>query len=56
MKVGTRRASPLALGSALVIAAAAVLGFFLAKHSVDSQNQALLKEDATQAAGYVSVS
>src|ERR1019366_7660269 len=38
----------------LVIAAAAILGFFLAKHSVDSQNQALLKEDATQAAGYVS--
>ena len=54
MKVGTRRASALALGSALVIAAAAVLGFFLAKHSVESQNQALLKEDATQAAGYVS--
>jgi signal transduction histidine kinase len=54
MKNGTWRASPLALVSALVIAAAAILGFFLAKHSVDGQNQALLKEDATQAAGYVS--
>ena len=54
MKNGTWRASPLAVVSALVIAAAAVLGFFLAKHSVESQNQALLKEDATQAAGYVS--
>jgi signal transduction histidine kinase len=54
MKDGGRRLSPLALASALVVAAAAVLGFFLAKHSVDSQNQALLKEDATQASGYVS--
>ena len=51
MKNGTWRASPLAVVSALVIAAAAILGFFLAKHSVESQNQALLKEDATQAAG-----
>jgi signal transduction histidine kinase len=54
MKESTRRVSPLALVSALVIAVAAVLGFLLAEHSVDSQNQALLKEDATQAAGYVS--
>ncbi len=54
MKNGTWRASPLALVSALVIAAAAILSFFLAKHSVDSQNRALLKEDVTQAAGYVS--
>jgi signal transduction histidine kinase len=54
MKDGTWRASPLALVSALVIAAAAILGFVLAKHSVESQNQALLKEDATQAAEYVS--
>ena len=54
MKNGTWRASPLALVSALVIAAAAILSFFLAKHSVDSQNQALLREDVTQAAGYVS--
>ena len=30
------------------------LGFFLAKDSVESQNQALLKDDTTQAAGYVS--
>ena len=29
-------------------------GFVLARHSVEGQNQALLKEDATQAAGYVS--
>jgi signal transduction histidine kinase len=54
MKKGTWRASPLAVVSALVIAAAAILGFFLARHSVESQNQALLREDATQAAGYVS--
>jgi len=54
MRNGTWRASPLAVVSALVIAAAAILGFFLAKHSVEGQNQALLKEDATQAAGYVS--
>src|SRR5580704_15074931 len=54
MKDGTWRASPLALVSALVIAAAAILGFVLARHSVESQNQALLKEDATQAAEYVS--
>ncbi|HVA02445.1 MAG TPA: ATP-binding protein [Acidimicrobiales bacterium] len=54
MRNGTWRASPLALVSALVIAAAAILSFFLAKHSVDSQNQALLREDVTQAAGYVS--
>jgi signal transduction histidine kinase len=54
MKDSTWRVSPLALVSALVIAVAAVLGFVLAKHSVQSQNQALLKEDATQAAGYVS--
>ncbi|HEY5026147.1 MAG TPA: ATP-binding protein [Acidimicrobiales bacterium] len=54
MRNGTWRASPLAVVSALVIGIAAVLGFFLAKHSVDSQNQALLKEDATQAGGYVS--
>src|SRR5580692_1556414 len=54
MRNGTWRASPLAVVSALVIVVAAFLGFFLAKHSVDSQNQALLKEDATQAAGYVS--
>jgi len=56
MKDGTWRASasPLALASGLVIAAAAVLGFVLAKHSVESQNQALLKDDTTQAAGYVS--
>ena len=54
MKDGTWRASPLALASALVIAAAAVLGFVLARHSVESQNQALLKDDTTQAAGYVS--
>ena len=46
MKNGTWRASPLAVVSALVIAAAAILGFFLAKHSVESQNQALLREDA----------
>ena len=54
MKDSTWRASPLAVVSALVIAAAAILGFFLAKHSVDGQNQALLTEDTTQAAGYVS--
>ena len=54
MKDGTWRASPLALASALVIAVAAILGFLLARHSVEGQNQALLKEDATQAAGYVS--
>jgi signal transduction histidine kinase len=48
------RVAPLALASALVIAAAAILGFVLAKRSVDSQNQALLKNDATQAAEYVS--
>ncbi len=54
MKDGTWRASPLALASAVVIAAAAVLGFVLARHSVESQNQALLKDDTTQAAGYVS--
>jgi len=54
MKDGTWRASPLALASALVIAAAAILGFILAKHSVESQNQALLKDDTTQAAEYVS--
>jgi signal transduction histidine kinase len=54
MKDGTWRASPLALVSALVIAAAAILGFVLARHSVEGQNQALLKEDATQAAEYVS--
>ena len=54
MKDGTWRASPLALASALVIAAAAVLGFVLARHSVESQNRALLKDDTSQAAGYVS--
>ncbi len=54
MKDGTWRASPLALASALVIAAAAILGFVLARHSVEGQNQALLKDDTTQAAGYVS--
>ena len=54
MKDGTWRASPLALVCALVIAAAAVLGFVLARQSVQSQNRALLKEDATQASGYVS--
>ncbi len=54
MRNGTWRASPLAVVSALVIAAAAILGFFLAKDSVESQNQALLKDDTTQAAGYVS--
>jgi signal transduction histidine kinase len=48
------RVSILALASALVIAAAAVLGFVLAKRSVQSQNQALLKDETTQAAGYVS--
>src|SRR5580704_15466427 len=54
MKDGTWRASPLAVVSALVIAAAAILGFVLARHSVEGQNQALLREDATQAAEYVS--
>jgi signal transduction histidine kinase len=54
MKDSTWRASPLAVVSALVIAAAAILGFFLAKHSVEGQNQALLSQDTTQAAGYVS--
>ena len=54
MKEGTWRASPLALTSALVISAAAILGFVLARHSVEGQNQALLKDDATQAAEYVS--
>jgi len=54
MRVGTWHVSLLALAIALVIAAAAALGFVLAKHSVDSQNQELLKNDATQAAGYVS--
>ncbi len=54
MKHGTWRASPLAVVIALVVAAAAILGFLLARHSVESQNQALLKEDTTQAAGYVS--
>ncbi len=54
MKDGTWRASPLALASALVIAAAAILGFVLARHSVEGQNQALLKDDSAQAAGYVS--
>jgi signal transduction histidine kinase len=48
------RVSSLALASALVIAAAAVLGFVLAKRSVQSQNQALLKDETTQAAEYVS--
>ena len=54
MKDSTWRVSPLALVCALIIAAAAVLGFVLARQSVQSQNQALLKEDATQASGYVS--
>ena len=54
MKGGAWRLSPLAWSVALVIIAAASLGFVLAKRSVDSQNQALLKDDATQAAGYVS--
>ena len=54
MRSGAWRLSPLAWAVALVIIAAASLGFVLAKRSVDSQNQALLKDDATQAAGYVS--
>ena len=54
MQNGTRRASPLAVVSALVVVAVAILVFFLAKHSVDGQNQALLKDETTQAAGYVS--
>ncbi|MGH9018843.1 MAG: hypothetical protein ACRDY1_13920, partial [Acidimicrobiales bacterium] len=38
----------------LVVASATVLGFVLTNRSVASQNQALLKSEATQAAVYVS--
>ncbi len=54
MKGGTWRISPLALVVAVVVAAAAVLGGVLAMHSVNSQNEALLKDEAAQAAEYVS--
>jgi signal transduction histidine kinase len=46
--------SPLTVAVTLVVAAATVLGFVLTSRSVASQNQALLKSDATQAAEYVS--
>ncbi|HEY7947417.1 MAG TPA: ATP-binding protein [Acidimicrobiales bacterium] len=54
MKRGGWRPSPLTAFVALVAAAATVLGFALTNRSVASQNQALLKSDATQAAEYVS--
>jgi signal transduction histidine kinase len=54
MKRDGWRPSPLAVGVALVVAAATVLGFALTSRSVSSQNQALLKSASTQAAEYVS--
>jgi signal transduction histidine kinase len=54
MKRGGWRPSPLTASVALVVAAATFLGFALTDRSVDSQNQALLKSNATQAAEYVS--
>jgi signal transduction histidine kinase len=54
MKRGGWRPSPLTVVVTLVVAAALVLGFVLTKRSVSSQNQALLKNDTTQAAEYVS--
>ncbi len=48
------RVSPFALACALFLAAAAVLGYVFAAHSVDLQNEALLKNDTTQASEYVS--
>jgi signal transduction histidine kinase len=54
MKVGRFRGSPLTAAVTLVVAAATVLMFVLTTRSVDSQNEALLKNDSTQAAEYVS--
>jgi signal transduction histidine kinase len=54
MKRGGWQPSPLTVAVALVVAAATVLGFVLTNRSVASQNQALLRNDATQAAEYVS--
>ncbi len=49
-----KRVSAVALVVLLLIAALSVLGFVLTKRGVDSQNQALLNNDTTQAGVYVS--
>jgi signal transduction histidine kinase len=54
MKRGGWRPSLLTVIVTLVVAAATVLGFVFTERSVESQNQALLKSDTTQAAEYVS--
>jgi len=54
MRGGRWRPSPLATVIALIVAAATVLGFVLTNRSVQAQNEALLRSDTTQAAGYVS--
>ena len=54
VKGGSWRVSPLTVTIAAVIAVVAILGFVLAKHSVNSQNDALLKDEAGQAGEYVS--
>ena len=54
MKRGGSRPSPLTVAVTLVVAASTLLGFVLTEHSVESQNQALLKSETAQAAEYVS--
>jgi signal transduction histidine kinase len=49
-----KRGSAVALVVLLLIAALSVLGFVFTKRGVDSQNQALLNNDTTQAGVYVS--